>query len=93
MKNHETIFPCSIIDDTITNKYARDYLYLDAIKFIKDLKNTAPFEQSSPILFDISGCQSWSKVGSGLLKMYVGEILNKLHFIKNLKFGSLIKFG
>lgn len=42
-----------------------DFLYLSAIAFIKELKKGVPFAESSPMLNDISGLPTWSKVGQG----------------------------
>ena len=93
LKDHDSILPGSITNDSIVNKYYSDYLYLDAIKFIKDVKKGVPFAESSPLLHDISGCPNWDKVSRGLIKMYLGEVLNKHPVIKHLRFGSLLVFG
>lgn len=69
--------------------YSKDYLYLDAIKFIKEVKSGSPFAETSPMLNDISALPSWEKINGGMLKLYEGEVLKKLPVIQHLCFGSL----
>ena len=70
-----------------------DYMYFGCIAFIKEVKSTAPFAETSPILNDISGVPSWDKVAGGMQKMFVAEVMGKLPVIKHLKFGSILAFG
>jgi serine/threonine-protein phosphatase 2A activator len=42
------------------------------------------------VLFEISGVQMWSKVNSGMVKMYKAEVLNKFPVVQHLLFGSLL---
>ena len=44
------------------------------------------------MLNDISAVPSWEKVASGMVKMFVAEIISKHPVIKHLKFGSLLAF-
>eukprot|EP00827_Trimyema_finlayi_P006475 TRINITY_DN726_c0_g1_i1.p1 TRINITY_DN726_c0_g1~~TRINITY_DN726_c0_g1_i1.p1 ORF type:complete len:207 (+),score=43.76 TRINITY_DN726_c0_g1_i1:63-683(+) len=81
--------PDSINNDTLLAKYKDEYMYLNCIKFIKEVKNKAPFHETSPILHDISGAASWAKVAGGLIKMYQAEVLFKHPVIKHCYFGSL----
>lgn len=68
---------------------SKDYLYLDAIKFIKEVKSGSSFAETSPMLNDISALPSWEKINGGMLKLYEGEVLKKLPVIQHLCFGSL----
>lgn len=63
-------------------------LYVNAIAFIFKLKN-GPFHEHSPILFDIHRSVSlWSKVLSGLLKMYEVEVFGKFPVVQHFWFGE-----
>ncbi|KAF1331966.1 Serine/threonine-protein phosphatase, partial [Globisporangium splendens] len=83
------ILPESIHDDTVLDAHCANYLYLDAIKFIKEVKSGSPFAETSPMLNDISALPSWEKINGGMLKLYEGEVLKKLPVIQHLCFGSL----
>jgi len=49
--------------DTSLQAHKDDYLYLAQVSFIKELKASVPFAESSPMLNDISALPSWMKVG------------------------------
>jgi serine/threonine-protein phosphatase 2A activator len=44
------------------------------------------------MLNDISAVPGWEKVTTGLMKMFMEEVIGKHPVIKHLKFGSLLKF-
>jgi hypothetical protein len=83
--------PSSIHDDMILDEYASTYMYLGCIKYIKELKRGAPFSESSPMLNDISSMKTWSKVRTGLQKLYEGEVLKKLVVVQHFVFGEVFK--
>ena len=89
LRRHELILPSSIHDDSILDRYARDYLYLEGIQFIKRVKFTAPFAETSPMLNDISGIPDWQRVHSGLVRLFEGEVLGKVPVVQHLYFGEL----
>lgn len=68
-------------------------MYLSCIKFIKDVKNKAPFSETSPMLNDISAAVSWQKVATGMIKMYQAEVLQKLPVAKHVYFGSIFSLS
>lgn len=51
-----------------------------------------PFYEHSPILYDITGVPNWGKVNTGMLKMYIAEVLQKFPVVQHLPFGSLLPF-
>ncbi|KAL4151832.1 hypothetical protein PRNP1_008769 [Phytophthora ramorum] len=83
------ILPESVHDDNVLEANHKEYLYLDAIKFIKEVKAGSPFAETSPMLNDISALPSWEKTNGGMLKLYEGEVLKKLPVIQHLRFGTL----
>lgn len=85
--------PLSVIHDESSLSELRDeYLYLDAIAAIREMK-TGSFAEHSPMLHDISGVKGgWKKVNSGMIKMYRGEVWQKRPVIQHFLFGSLFQF-
>jgi serine/threonine-protein phosphatase 2A activator len=65
------------------------YLYFRCIAFVQKLKSKAPLFETSPMLHDISQLPTWSKVASGLWKLYQGEVLAKRQVVQHWVFGSL----
>lgn len=80
--------PKSIHDDGALTKDGNNLMYLGCIRFIKSIKKGVPFFESSPMLNDISNLPNWSKVSSGLLKLFEGEVLNKRQVVQHLVFGN-----
>ncbi|KAI8904423.1 hypothetical protein EDD86DRAFT_194968 [Gorgonomyces haynaldii] len=89
--DHKHIKPSSITKQDIVEHFSPEYLYLGCVHQIMVCKR-GPFHEHSPMLYDISGVQLWSKVNSGMLKMYVAEVLAKFPVVQHLPFGSLLPF-
>ena len=89
--DHPNIKPRSIRSFDILDTFASEYLYIDAIRFIHQVK-TGPFAEHSPILNDIANVPTWSKVNLGLMKMYQVEVIGKFPIMQHFYFGSLIVF-
>jgi hypothetical protein len=83
----------TVVDDDLTLQQERgEYLYLEAIAFIREVK-TGPFFEHSPMLFDISRVRpGWPKINQGMLKMYKGEVWHKRPVIQGFLFGKLFPF-
>ncbi len=81
--------PKSFPNSEIADCFAKDYMFLGCIKFIFRVKN-GPFAEHSNQLWNISGVGTWSKVNSGLIKMYKAEVLAKYPVIQHVLFGSLL---
>ena len=65
------------------------FLYFSCIDFImRELKSSAPFFETSPMLHDISGLPSWTKVAAGLYKLYQGEVVSKRPVVQHWVFGT-----
>ena len=83
--------PSSIHNKQILQEHAVEYQYLAAIAFICEVKKGVPFQETSPMLSDISQLPSWQKVYEGLLRLYEGEVLKKFPVIQHLAFGQLLE--
>jgi hypothetical protein len=80
--------PASIHDDAALQR-GDEYMYFGCIRFIKSLKKGVPFFESSPMLNDISNLATWSKVASGLLRLYEGEVIKKRQVVQHFVFGRI----
>lgn len=76
--------PTIIFDDKVIRFNEDDYMYFGCIAFIKKVKSGVPFFESSPTLNDIAVCPNWGKVAQGMVKMYQGEVLNKVPIMQHL---------
>jgi serine/threonine-protein phosphatase 2A activator len=93
LATHPRLRPKSILQaPDVVAHFAEDYLYFGAIAHIHACKQ-GPFHEHSPMLYDISGVASWSKVNGGMLKMYVAECLDKFPIVQHLVFGSLFPWS
>ncbi|QLL34839.1 hypothetical protein HG536_0H02140 [Torulaspora globosa] len=82
------MLPRDITNRTMVEKFADTNLYCQAISFIYQVKS-GPFAENSSMLYDIATTvHTWSKVHSGLLKMYYVEVLNKFPVIQHFWFGT-----
>lgn len=81
-----------VYKEQIIREYSDRYLYVDAIKQVLLAKRGAPFHETSPMLYDISGVPSWHKTHAGLLRMYQGEVLGKFPVIQHFLFGRTIRW-
>uniref|UniRef100_A0A7S1LBJ8 Serine/threonine-protein phosphatase 2A activator n=1 Tax=Alexandrium catenella TaxID=2925 RepID=A0A7S1LBJ8_ALECA len=73
--------------ERIVKDYSERFLYVDAIKEVLLAKSGAPFHETSPMLYDISGVPTWQKTHMGLVRMYRAEVLGKLPVIQHFLFG------
>jgi len=79
-------------DIPLINKSRKEFLYVDAVGYIRDYKS-GPFHEHSPPSWNITGVRAgWPKINNGVLKMYKGEVLGKLPVVQHLLFGELFKF-
>ncbi|SGZ54593.1 CIC11C00000004899 [Sungouiella intermedia] len=77
-----------VLTTQIIDGYKESNLYVNAIAFIFKIK-LGPFNEHSPIIYDIHHSVSlWSKVLSGLLKMYEVEVFGKVPVVQHFWFGN-----
>jgi len=89
--NVEEYGPDCIQDDGILEAKGDEYMYLGCIRYVKFLKKSAPFFETSPMLNDISRLATWNKVSGGLLRLYEGEVLDKRPVVQHFVFGNIFK--
>ncbi|CCG83739.1 protein of unknown function [Taphrina deformans PYCC 5710] len=79
--------PASVTSKRDVEEYRSQNLYYNAIGFINDVKK-GPFWEHSPMLYDISGVNEWSKIATGMRKMYRVEVLGKFPVVQHFPFGT-----
>ncbi|XP_011506533.1 PREDICTED: serine/threonine-protein phosphatase 2A activator-like [Ceratosolen solmsi marchali] len=85
---HPRMEPQHFTDHGLVEANSRQYMFLGCIEFISKVK-TGPFAEHSNQLWNVSAVSSWSKVNSGLIRMYKAEVLTKFPVIQHVLFGSL----
>lgn len=91
LQNRRDWTPDIIHDEQVLDEESPTFLYLGCIRYVKSLKKGVPFFEHSPMLNDISQLPTWSKVASGLLKLFEGEVLNKRPVVQHFKFCQLFQ--
>ncbi|XP_073872412.1 serine/threonine-protein phosphatase 2A activator isoform X5 [Macaca fascicularis] len=74
--DHPYLEPRHFVDEKAVNENHKDYMFLECILFITEMK-TGPFAEHSNQLWNISAVPSWSKVNQGLIRMYKAEMGHK----------------
>lgn len=83
------IEPAQFVDDEIIDKHKSDFMFISCIDYIRQVK-TGNFAEHSNQLWSISAVQAWSKICSGLIKMYQKEVLSKFPCVQHILFGSVL---
>ncbi len=91
LMGQDEIQPSQLSSDSVLDRYHSEYLFFGAVKFVKKMKS-GPFHEHSPLLESVSSVPSWSKVNSGLLKMYHKEVWGKLPIVQHFYFGSILSY-
>jgi len=86
------IKPKSIPDPEIAQMLAKENQFFACLSYIHKVKS-GPFHEHSNQLWNISAVPNWSKVFTGLIKMYRAEVLCKFPVIQHSLFGSLLSLA
>lgn len=82
------IEPVKFVDDNVIDELRKQYMFISCIDYIRQVK-TGNFAEHSNQLWSISAVPSWSKICTGLIKMYQKEVLGKFPVVQHIYFGSL----
>jgi len=86
----ELLSPSCINFEQTLRDHGDMFLYLSCIRYIRELKKGAPFFEASPMLYDVSQTMhTWEKVSRGMLRLYQGEVLDKLQVVQHFVFSKL----
>ncbi|CAI4052785.1 hypothetical protein N7582_005560 [Saccharomyces uvarum] len=90
LTTHKHLKPISIHNSELVEMFSDRYLYFGCIAFINKVKSSASLRWHSPMLDDISGVKTWSKVAEGMIKMYEAEVLSKLPIMQHFYFSEFL---
>lgn len=83
------IEPAQFVEDKIIDERRKEFMFVSCIDYIRQVK-TGHFAEHSNQLWSISAVPSWSKICTGLIKMYQKEVLSKFPVIQHVFFGSIL---
>ena len=83
--------PEAFLEPRLCADLADEYIFFACIDYINSTK-VGPFFEHSNTLWGISSVPEWSKVSSGLLRMYKSDVLSKFPIIQHIPFGTLFSF-
>ncbi|GAV54988.1 hypothetical protein ZYGR_0AS03110 [Zygosaccharomyces rouxii] len=90
LATHRHLRPKSIHNEEVVEMFMNRYIYFGCIAFINSVKSTASLRWHSPMLDDISGVKTWTKVAEGMIKMYKAEVLSKIPIMQHFYFGNFL---
>lgn len=82
------IEPVKFVEQETIDTYRKEFMFIGCIDYIQQVK-TGHIAEHSNQLWSISAVPSWSKICSGLIKMYQKEVLSKFPAIQHVLFGSI----
>ncbi|QPG74146.1 hypothetical protein FOA43_001470 [Brettanomyces nanus] len=81
--------PTSLLNPSALKRNRTRNLYYNAIAFIKRVK-FGPFNEHSPLLYEICTSKTWEKIAKGMVRMYYGEVLSKFPVVQHFYFGHVL---
>ena len=86
------IEPAKFVESETIENFRKDYMFISCIDYIQQVK-TGHISEHSNQLWSISAVPSWSKICTGLIKMYQKEVLSKFPVIQHVLFGSIFSLN
>ena len=83
--------PGIVRDERRVREEKGNYVYLDCVGYVRDLKRCGSFQETSPMLYDVSHVEGWDKVRNGMFKVWVNEVVGKFVVAQHFGFGKLWK--
>ncbi|XP_053672283.1 serine/threonine-protein phosphatase 2A activator [Anopheles nili] len=83
------IEPVQFVEEKTIEKYKKELMFVGCIDYIQQVK-TGHFAEHSNQLWSISAVPQWSKICTGLIKMYQKEVLSKFPVMQHVYFGSVL---
>lgn len=82
------IEPVKFVENETIEEHRKEFMFIGCIDYIQQVK-TGHIAEHSNQLWSISAVASWSKICTGLIKMYQKEVLSKFPVIQHCLFGSI----
>jgi len=94
LQGHPHLKPKSALDPDVVAVYADGYLYLDAVRHVRNTKaKLCSVEEACPILCDISRlAKTWVTARQGLARLWTHEVLDKLPVAQHFLFSAHFDF-
>lgn len=89
---NSSIDPSKFVEQETIDQYRHEYMFIACIDYIMQVK-TGHIAEHSNQLWSISAVPSWTKICSGLVKMYQKEVLSKFPVIQHVLFGSVFSIN
>jgi serine/threonine-protein phosphatase 2A activator len=90
--DHGEMVPSNVIDPMIAKNYKDKYSYCKWIDYICQVK-TGPFHEHSRMLYSLRTLPHFTKLNGGMIKMYVGEVMNRFPVVQHFRCGSVLKWS
>lgn len=82
------IEPVKFVEQETIEEFRKEFMFISCIDYIQQVK-TGHIAEHSNQLWSISAVPSWTKICTGLIKMYQKEVLSKFPVIQHVLFGSI----
>jgi serine/threonine-protein phosphatase 2A activator len=86
------IEPAKFVEPETIEQYRKEFMFISCIDYIQQVK-TGHIAEHSNRLWGISAVPSWSKICTGLIKMYQKETLSKFPLVQHVLFGSIFSLN